>query len=82
MLDATPLLSLPKRREGRVVRVEGPPNFRRRIMEMGMVPGTIVSIIDTAPLGDPLQLEVRGARWSMRRAEAAGVWVTENRSEP
>jgi Fe2+ transport system protein FeoA len=34
-----------------------------------------VTVIDAAPLGDPLQLEVRGARWSIRRAEAAQIEI-------
>ena len=42
---------------------------------MGLVPGTEVKIITIAPLGDPLQIEVRGGQWSIRRAEAAQIEV-------
>ena len=42
---------------------------------MGLVPGTHVAVISVAPLGDPLQIEVRGTRWSIRRAEAAQITV-------
>jgi len=42
---------------------------------MGLVPGVAVRIVTVAPLGDPLQIEVRGGQWSMRRAEAAQIAV-------
>jgi ferrous iron transport protein A len=63
---------------GRTVKVravDGPRAFRRRLLEMGLVPGTDVRIVTIAPLGDPLQIEVRGGQWSIRRAEAAQIQV-------
>jgi ferrous iron transport protein A len=63
---------------GRVVKVtgvDGARAFRRRLLEMGLVPGTAVKIVTVAPLGDPLQIEVRGGQWSIRRAEAAHIHV-------
>lgn len=56
--------------------VDGPRAFRRRLLEMGLVPGTEVRIISIAPLGDPLQIEVRGGQWSIRRVEAAQIQVS------
>jgi ferrous iron transport protein A len=56
--------------------IGGPRAFRRRLMEMGLVPGTPIQIIDVAPLGDPLEIEVRNSRLSIRRAEAAQIEVT------
>ena len=58
-----------------VVGVDGPRAFRRRLLEMGLVPGTDVRIVTVAPLGDPLQIEVRGGQWSIRRVEAAQIQV-------
>jgi ferrous iron transport protein A len=55
--------------------VEGDRAFRRRIMEMGLVPGTAVRIVAAAPLGDPLTIELRAGRMSLRRAEALHVHV-------
>ena len=55
--------------------VEGARAFRRRLLEMGLVPGTQVRIVTVAPLGDPLRIEVRGGQWSIRRAEAAQIQV-------
>ncbi|MBK7539287.1 MAG: ferrous iron transport protein A [Myxococcales bacterium] len=55
--------------------VEGVRSFRRRLLEMGLVPGTQVKVVNFAPLGDPLFIEVRGARWSLRKQEAAEILI-------
>jgi ferrous iron transport protein A len=55
--------------------VAGAPAFRRRLLEMGLVPGTPVRVVTIAPLGDPLRIEVRGGQWSIRRNEAAQIEV-------
>lgn len=70
-----PLSTLPLRTRAKVLRVGGQPGFRRRLMEFGLVPGTPVEVVRVAPLGDPVQLLVRGCRLSIRRAEAAEVTV-------
>ena len=44
-------------------------------MEMGLVPGTPVRVVATAPLGDPLTIELCSSRMSLRRREAAQVRV-------
>ena len=46
-----------------------------RLMEMGLVPGTPVEVVRLAPLGDPMDLRVRGFHLSVRKAEAAHVIV-------
>ncbi len=63
----------------KVLAVDGPRAFRRRLLEMGLVPGTEVKVLTIAPLGDPLQIEVRGGQWSIRRAEAAQIQVEASR---
>jgi ferrous iron transport protein A len=62
--------------EGTIARVEGARAFRRRLMELGLVPGTSVRLVGVAPLGDPLEIEVRDCRLSVRRADAAGIALT------
>jgi Fe2+ transport system protein FeoA len=59
----------------RIARVGGTRAFRRRLMELGLVPGTAVEVVGVAPLGDPVELLVRGCSLSIRRAEAAQVAV-------
>ena len=57
--------------------VEGTRAFRRRLLEMGLVPGIRVRVVTVAPLGDPIQIEVRGGQWSIRRDEAAQIAVAK-----
>ena len=58
-----------------VVAVAGQSSFRRRLMELGLVPGTRVELLRVAPLGDPVELLVRGASLSIRKAEASVIEV-------
>lgn len=69
---------------GDVVSVEhvgGERAFRRRLMELGLVPGTRVELVAVAPLGDPLELLVRGSSLSIRRADASAVRVRSEAAE-
>jgi Fe2+ transport system protein FeoA len=58
-----------------VTHVGASGSFRRRLMELGILPGTRVQLVGVAPLGDPLELLVRGASLSIRRADALAVDV-------
>lgn len=59
----------------RVVQIAGDDGLSIRLMEMGLTPGVEVALVGAAPLGDPLEFEVRGYRLSLRRNEAARVSV-------
>ena len=63
---------------GRVVRVAGADEVSRRLLEMGVTPGVEVRCLGAAPLGDPLEFELRGYRLSLRKAEAAHVELDTN----
>lgn len=60
----------------RVARVEGLDEISIRLMEMGLVPGTELRVLGVAPLGDPIEIEVRGYRLSVRKSEAARVQLS------
>ncbi|MBC2606485.1 FeoA family protein [Pelagicoccus albus] len=47
----------------------------RRLMELGLMPGTLVRFVKAAPLGDPIALEVDGRHLSLRRVDAAQINV-------
>ena len=59
----------------RVVAVHGEGVFRRRLLELGVLPGTEVERTGQAPLGDPLTYRVRGAVVCLRRVDARHVEV-------
>ena len=45
--------------------------YRAKLLAMGLLPGTSIQLIRKAPLGDPIEIEVRGYRLSLRKHEAA-----------
>jgi len=59
-----------------VSKVGGRRSFRRRLLELGLLPGATVRKTKVAPMGDPVELEVRGRRLSVRRSEAQVIEVT------
>lgn len=77
------LASLELHADGRVLSVDltHDPSLGMRLMEMGLIPGTLVRFIGTAPLGDPLEFELRGYRLSLRRAEAELVRVEPSKGD-
>ena len=58
-----------------VVKLHGEGAVRRRIMDMGITKGTSVYVRKVAPLGDPIQVSVRGYELSIRKADAESIEV-------
>lgn len=61
----------------KIVKVHGEGAVRRRIMDMGITKGTEVTIRKVAPLGDPIEITVRGYELSIRKADAEMVEVAD-----
>ena len=61
---------------GVVIKVGGQGNFRKRLIEMGFIPGKKVSAVMNAPLKDPIEYEILGYKVSLRRAEAALIEIS------
>ena len=59
----------------KIVRINGTGPVKRRIMDMGLTKGTEVTVRKIAPLGDPIELTVRGYELSIRKDEAAAIEV-------
>ena len=58
-----------------IVSIDCDRPMARRLMEMGLLPGTHVRVVRVAPLGDPLELRLRDYSLSVRRSEAARITV-------
>ena len=58
-----------------IVSIDCDRRMSRRLMEMGLLPGTQVRVVRVAPLGDPLELRLRDYSLSVRRKEAAQISV-------
>lgn len=66
----------------RVERIEGGGALRRRMMDMGIVPGVELEVVRRAPLGGPLQVRLKGYYLAMRREECARIIVSETYQGP
>jgi ferrous iron transport protein A len=70
-----PLSTLVPGTRATVVRIDIPVEQRGRLMEMGLLAGTAVELVRFAPLGDPVEIRLRGYNLSLRKHEAEHIWV-------
>ncbi|MBC8587072.1 FeoA family protein [Paratissierella segnis] len=61
--------------KGTVVSIGEKGSMRRRIMDMGVTPGISIKVVKVAPLGDPIEVNIRGYELSLRKAEAENIEV-------
>jgi ferrous iron transport protein A len=61
----------------KVVKLEGEGAIKRRIMDMGITKGATVTLHKVAPLGDPIQITVRGYELSIRKIDAEKIIVEQ-----
>ncbi len=73
MSDPVKLSDLPVGASARVVSL--PPGASLRLREMGLLMGTPLQLVRCAPMGDPLEIKIRGYHLTLRRSEAAHVIV-------
>ena len=74
-MDSLSLATLPLGVTAEIVRVSARGAIKRRLLEMGVVRGSIVSVERVAPLGDPIEIRLKGYHLSLRREEAAAIEV-------
>ena len=70
-----PLSNLNIGERARIVSIEGSGAARRRMMDMGLVPGSTIETIRKAPMGDPIEFKIRGYMISLRKDEADRIIV-------
>ncbi len=73
--EAQPLASLQVGKVAVVTAIHVPPENRGRLLEMGLIVGTPVELIRFAPLGDPIEIKVRGYHLTLRKHEAELIMV-------
>lgn len=73
--SSQPLTSVPIGASATVTEIKLPPESRPRLMEMGLLVGTRVELVRFAPLGDPVEIKVRGYHLTLRKHEAEQIWV-------
>ncbi len=75
---ATRLLAeLKPKQRGKVTKIKGGGAVRQRLLDMGVVPGAEVEMERIAPLGDPMEIRIKGYHLSLRKEEAANIFVEE-----
>lgn len=60
---------------GRVVKIDGDHAAVQRLMDLGLIRGTTIEVVRRAPLGDPLEVKLRGFMLTLRRSEAEHITV-------
>ena len=71
-----PLTSLCLGTTATVAEIRIPVESRPRLMEMGLLVGTPIELVRFAPLGDPVEIKVRGYNLTLRKHEAEQIWVS------
>jgi ferrous iron transport protein A len=73
--ESQPLTSLKLGGAATVSEIKLRPDQRGRLLEMGLLVGTAVQLVRFAPLGDPVEIKVRGYHLTLRRQDAEQIWV-------
>jgi ferrous iron transport protein A len=76
MSSPQPLSSLPPGTAAKVAEIKVAGVSRPRLMEMGLLVGTEVELVRFAPLGDPVEIKVRGYHLTLRKHEADQIFVS------
>jgi len=74
-MSVKPLSELKPQEKGRIVKVGGWGRIRRRLFDMGVVAGAEVEVLRVAPLGDPVEIKVKGYDLALRKKEAGNIQV-------
>lgn len=61
----------------KIVKVGGEGQLRLRLLDMGLIPQTMVTVQKVAPMGDPIEIYLRGYELTIRKEDAARIEVTE-----
>ena len=69
------LSELKPKDKGIIKAIKGAGSLRRRLLDMGIIPGSPIEVVKLAPLGDPINLKIKGYLLSLRKDEAAGITV-------
>jgi Fe2+ transport system protein FeoA len=69
------LNELKRGEKGKIVKISGKGSVHRRLLDMGLISGSDIEMQRVAPLGDPIEIKVKGYNLSLRKEEAASIQV-------
>ncbi|MCD4779532.1 MAG: ferrous iron transport protein A [Candidatus Omnitrophica bacterium] len=61
--------------KGKVKQITGEGTLKRKLLDMGVIPGSDVEVIKVAPLGDPIDIKIKGYHLSLRKEEAKQISI-------
>jgi DtxR family Mn-dependent transcriptional regulator len=64
--------------KGKVIKIKGKGNLKKRLLDMGIVPGAEIKLEKVAPLGDPVDILIKGYHLSLRKDEAKDILITRS----
>ncbi len=67
--------SMPIGKKFKVKEISKNTSIKKRLLDMGVVPGVIVEVVGKAPLGDPIEILLRGYKLTLRKDEAVNIFV-------
>jgi len=73
--SSLPLSEVAANQSAVIVSVDSTTTQGRRLLDLGFLPGTAVRVVRRAPMGDPIQFELRGCNFCLRKSEAHGIRV-------
>lgn len=76
------LRDLKPKESARIAKVGGTGAIRRRLMDMGLIAGSEVTVQRVAPLGDPIEIRLKGYNLTLRKEEAARILVEPHEEAP
>lgn len=71
------LAELPIGQEGKILAVGGDGPLRCRLLDMGLIPRTLVTVRKVAPMGDPIEIHVRGYELTLRLEDAEKIEISD-----
>lgn len=71
----TTLNKLKPKQKGKIVALKGSGPVHRRLLDMGLVKGAVIEVQRVAPLGDPIEVKIKGYNLSLRKDEAKNIIV-------
>lgn len=69
------LSELKPKERGKITKVSGGGNVNHRLLDMGLVSGSEIEVERVAPLGDPIEVKIKGYHLSLRKEEAASIQI-------
>ncbi len=75
MKDEKYLSVLKPKDRAKVKKISGEGNLKRKLLDMGIIPGVLLEVVKLAPLGDPIEIKIKGYNLSLRKEEASQIIV-------